>query len=144
MNQRSITHYIKKVFSIHLKNKTALSLLQLIIITSQIHLAHRAYAQNVKEHIFQRCIACHYPNQEANKIGPSLKNILQRQAGTRIGYRFSPAMIQAGKKGLIWNEKNLTAYLRNPQGFLKGTRMPPIKITSKKEIEDLIAYLKKA
>ncbi|RCL04097.1 MAG: cytochrome c class I precursor [Candidatus Tokpelaia sp. JSC189] len=104
-----------------------------------------AYADNAENghRIFHRCIACHYADRKGNRIGPSLKNIMQRRAATEPGYRFSSAMVKASKKGLIWNKRTLTEYLHNPQAMVPGTRMASVKITSKKDIDDLIAYLKK-
>jgi len=94
--------------------------------------------------IFRQCIACHHASREDNKVGPSLKNVMHRQAGTKSGYRFSPAMIKAGENGLVWNKQTLKNYLHNPQTMVKGTRMPPVRITSEQDIDDLIAYLEKA
>lgn len=94
--------------------------------------------------VFKRCIACHYADKSENKVGPSLQGVIERQAGTLAGYRFSQPMINAGKNGLIWTRDNLVNYLHNPQAMVKGTRMASIKIKDDSEIDDLIAYLKSA
>lgn len=91
--------------------------------------------------IFKRCIACHNADKPENKIGPTLQHIIGRQAGSLEGYRFSPAMINAGKQGLIWNRDTLINYLHSPQAMVKGTRMASIRLTNETDIDDLIAYL---
>lgn len=94
--------------------------------------------------IFKRCIACHYANKTDNKVGPTLKDVIGRQAGSIEGYRFSSAMTEAGKGGLVWTKGNLLNFLHNPQAMVKGTRMASIKIKDDNEIDDLIAYLQEA
>ena len=94
--------------------------------------------------IFKRCIACHYADKANNKVGPTLKNVIGRQAGSIEGYRFSAAMTDAGKGGLVWTKENLLNFLHNPQAMVKGTRMASIKIKDDNEIDDLIAYLQEA
>ncbi|RCL01894.1 MAG: cytochrome c [Candidatus Tokpelaia sp. JSC188] len=117
--------------------------LLLLYIATLIH--NSAYAGNAEngERVLRPCIVCHLADRHGNKIGPSLKNIIQRRAATESGYRFSSAMIKAGEAGLVWDKKTLTEYLYNPQAMVPGTRMASVKITSKKDIDDLIAYLEK-
>lgn len=106
-------------------------------------LTQPAYAGNAQNgmRIFHRCTACHYADRDGNKAGPSLKNVMHRRAGTEAGYKFSSAMIKAGKNGLVWNKETLAEFLHNPRAMVQGTRMPPIKITSEQERDDLISYL---
>jgi len=106
----------------------------------------RDYAGDSDEggRVFRRCVACHYADEEKNKVGPSLKNLIGSQAGSKEGYRYSPAMSKAGQEGLVWNRETLIEYLRNPQAMVRGTRMAAVRITSTKEIDDLIAYILKA
>ena len=108
-----------------------------------IDLSNAADPENGKI-IFKRCIACHYADKTDNKIGPTLKGVIGRQAGSIEGYRFSSAMTEAGKGGLVWTKENLLNFLHNPQAMVKGTRMASIKIKDDNEIDDLIAYLQDA
>ncbi len=94
--------------------------------------------------VFKRCVACHYADKTDNKVGPTLKGVIGRQAGSIEGYRFSSAMTEAGKGGLVWTKENLLNFLHNPQAMVKGTRMASIKIKDDNEIDDLIAYLQDA
>ncbi|MHC5307249.1 c-type cytochrome [Bartonella sp. LJL80] len=102
------------------------------------------HAQDIENgyRIFRRCVACHYADKNANKVGPTLLGVIGRTAGTAEGYRYSPAMVDAGKNGLIWSKESLTAYLHDPRGMIKGTRMAAVKIKNDQEIDDLLAYLK--
>lgn len=130
----------------NLKKKHFVTIIGALLLCEVILPPDPAYAGNAEDgqRIFRRCVACHYADRPGNRIGPSLKNVMQRRAGTEPGYRFSPAMIKAGENGLVWDKKTLTEYLHNPQAMVPGTRMASVKITSEKDIDDLIAYLKKA
>jgi cytochrome c oxidase subunit 2 len=80
------------------------------------------------------CANCHYvdpskPNDQGivGKIGPNLAHVGSRK-------HFAGAIA-------TFDEKNLTAWLRNPQEFKPGSRMVIGKL-SPEEIEALVAYLK--
>jgi len=102
--------------------------------------SHAADIENGKI-VFKRCAACHNADKPDNRIGPTLQGIIGRRAGTLQGYRYSPAMVNAGQNGLIWNRETLITYLHNPQGMVKGTRMASIRLNNDSDIDDLIAYL---
>ena len=94
------------------------------------------------EKVFTKCKACHVADQDKNKVGPSLKSIIGRTAGTHEGFKYSPAMAEAGKGGLVWDDANLAAYLRDPKGMIKGTKMAFPGLKKDDEIANVIAYLK--
>ena len=79
-----------------------------------------------------------------NRVGPSLKGIFGRKAGTLPNYRYSKAMIAAGAKGLIWSEGSLGKYIKKPRNFVKGTKMVFVGVKKQKDIDNLIAFLRKA
>lgn len=106
-----------------------------------ISFAHAADVENGKI-VFKRCVACHNADKADNKIGPTLLGIMGRPAGTLEGFRYSPAMVAAGKDGLIWTRDTLVNYLHNPQALVKGTRMASVRINNDSDIDDLIDYLK--
>lgn len=90
---------------------------------------------------FNKCRACHSLEKGKNIIGPSLYGLFGRKAGTVPGYNYS----QANKKsGIVWNEKTLMEYLKKPQALVPGTKMTFAGIRSKRERDDLIAFLKVA
>ena len=91
------------------------------------------------EKVFKRCKACHYADKEKNKTGPYLVNVIDRKAGSIEGYKYSKAMAASG---LVWDEATLTAYLKAPKKFLKGTKMAFAGLKKDADIKNLIAYLK--
>jgi cytochrome c len=87
--------------------------------------------------VFQQCAACH--NDQPGAIGPSLRGVAGRKSGAVDGFHYSDAMKRAN---LTWDEANLRDYISNPQAKVKGNRMPFGGVTSPKDLDDLIAYLK--
>ena len=75
-------------------------------------------------------------------MGPHLKNVIGRTAGTLEKYRYSPAMKKKGKEGLIWNDESLDKYLEKPRKFVKGTKMIFPGLKKEADRKNLIAYLK--
>jgi len=91
------------------------------------------------EKVFRKCKACHYVDQEKNKTGPHLVNIIGRKAGAVEGYKYSKAM--AGSD-LVWDEATLAGFLAKPKSYLKGTKMAFAGLKKDGDIADVIAYLK--
>lgn len=91
------------------------------------------------EKVFRKCKACHYVDQEKNKTGPHLVNIIGRKAGAVKGYKYSKAM--AGSD-LVWDEATLAGFLAKPKSYLKGTKMAFAGLKKDSDIADVIAYLK--
>jgi hypothetical protein len=48
--------------------------------------------------------------------------LIGRRAGSLPGFRFSPALIGAGGRGLVWTRESLDAYLADPERFIPGHR----------------------
>lgn len=93
------------------------------------------------EKVFKKCKACHYVDKAKNKTGPHLVDILDRAAGSIEGYKYSKAMANSG---LIWDEATLTAYLKAPKKFVKGTKMAFAGLKKDADIANVIAYLRAA
>ena len=91
------------------------------------------------EKVFRKCKSCHYVDQEKNKTGPHLVNIIGRAAGSVDGFKYSKAMKDSG---LTWDEATLAEFLKKPKAYLKGTKMAFAGLKKDQEIVDLIAYLK--
>lgn len=87
--------------------------------------------------VFEQCAACH--SDKPGAIGPSLRGVYGRKSASVDGFRYSDAMKRAN---LTWDEANLREYISNPQGKVKGNRMPFAGLTNPKDLDDLIAYLK--
>src|SRR5690349_22099268 len=71
--------------------------------------------------IFLRiCQNCHSNEIGVNKVGPSLWNIVGRQAGTVPGFEYSEAM-KTNK--VAWATSSLDTYLADPRGDIHGVKM---------------------
>lgn len=90
--------------------------------------------------VFKKCKACHTIKIDGkNKIGPNLAGVVNREAGAVKGFKYSKALLDSN---IIWDEKNLAAFLIKPKKFLKGTKMSFSGLKKKKDIVNIIAYLK--
>jgi cytochrome c2 len=94
------------------------------------------------EKVFRKCKACHVVDSDANRVGPSLQNIVGRTAGTVEGFKYSPAMKAAGEGGLTWTEENIDKYMADPKGFVEKNKMAFVGLKKEDERADVIAYLK--
>ena len=72
-------------------------------------------------------------------LGPSLQGIVGRKSGVFPGFRYSPALKNAG---IAWDDKNLDAFLSDSQKLVPGNVMPFSGVADAKQRADLIAYLK--
>jgi cytochrome c len=91
---------------------------------------------------FQTCVACHSLEPGRHFTGPSLANLFGRKAGTAPGFqRYSDAL---QKSGIVWDEKTLDAWFRDPAGFIPGNVMTFAGLKDEKLRTDLIQYLKVA
>lgn len=83
----------------------------------------------------QQCMACHAV--DSNKVGPAHRGVLNRRAGSLVGYTYSEEL--AASK-VIWTAKTLDNWLADPEKLIPGQRMG-FAVKSKKQRADLIAYL---
>ncbi|BCH26291.1 cytochrome C protein [Mesorhizobium sp. L-8-10] len=106
--------------------------------------ASQSHAQDAAagEKVFNKCKVCHVADEDKNKVGPSLKGVIGRTAGTHPDFKYSSAMIEAGKAGLVWDDASLTEYLRNPKGMIKGGKMAFAGLKKDDDLANVIAYLK--
>jgi len=88
--------------------------------------------------VFTQCSVCH-STDGTNNVGPSLKGIAGRKAGTFAGFHYSHAMKAAN---ITWSDQTLDAYIANPQKVVPGNVMPFSGLAADKQRADLIAYLK--
>ena len=94
---------------------------------------------NAQPAVFERCAACHTGKATTDGAGPSLAGVVGRKAGSLDDFRYSRAL---QRSGVVWNEANLDAFLRAPDQFLPGTRMPFEGVASAPERKAIIDYLK--
>jgi cytochrome c2 len=85
------------------------------------------------------CGACHTFDQGGGtRVGPNLYGIVDRTIAGAAGFSYSAALKSHGGS---WTAANLDAFLKNPQGFARGTTMPFAGIASDNERSNVIAYL---
>lgn len=102
--------------------------------------------------VFRKCAACHVIDSAANKLGPSLKGILGRTAGSVDGFKYSKAFQAANDKGLKWTDDALKAFVADPKDFVKDqigadtgrTRMAFPGLRKEQDVENLLAFMKAA
>ena len=70
----------------------------------------------------QQCATCHTTSiSDPPRQGPTLFNIVGRDAGTADGFRYSAGFANAKFK---WDEQKLDAWLADPQTMIPGAIMP--------------------
>jgi cytochrome c len=128
-------------------NRLAVSIAALALSTAP------ALAQDVEKgkSQFGQCRACHSLDAGKNGVGPSLKGIFGRTAGTAEKYSYSSDMKAAGAKGLKWDDANMMDYLADPGAFLKKylskdsvSNKMPNKFPDEALRKNVIGYLKDA
>lgn len=92
--------------------------------------------------VYRVCLPCHVPDADTNKLGPHLKGVFGRRAGTVEGFRYSQAMTDAGAAGFVWDENSLAEFLSSPKRKVLGTSMRFWGFWSQSEIDAVIVYLK--
>jgi len=91
--------------------------------------------------VFARCAACHDLNTGAIRMGPSLKGVIGRKAGTAANFNYSIGM---KSQDVTWGPNTLDAFLSGPMKYVPGTRMAFAGLSSAEDRADVIAYLKQA
>ncbi|MBX9884746.1 MAG: cytochrome c family protein [Novosphingobium sp.] len=91
--------------------------------------------------VFARCAVCHDLNTGAIRLGPSLKGVVGRKAGTFANFSYSAGM---KGKGVTWGVDTLDQFLTAPSKYVPGTRMAFPGLSNPQDRADVIAYLKAA
>ncbi len=86
--------------------------------------------------VFKKCMACHQVDK--NAVGPMMKGVIGRKAGTVEGYQYSDAMKNSG---LTWDAATIKEYLADPKKKVPGNKMVFAGIKDPTDEENLIAYL---
>jgi len=93
------------------------------------------------EKVFAKCKACHDISEGKNKVGPTLKGLIGRTAGTVEGYSYSDANKNSG---IVWGPETLKPYLADPKAVIPGTKMSFAGLKKEEDIENIIAYIVEA
>lgn len=92
--------------------------------------------------VFKKCAACHTATEEKNKVGPHLVGIIGRPVASIADYKYSKAMTEHVAAVPVWTEEEMTTYLKDPKGIVKGTKMAFAGLKKDEDIANVIAYLK--
>jgi cytochrome c len=88
------------------------------------------------------CLACHAVDKGgANKTGPKLWDVVERNMGASEGFAYSEGV--KAKAAEKWTYEALNEFIKNPKGYIKGTKMSFGGIKNDQKRADLLAYLAK-
>ncbi len=94
------------------------------------------------QRIFDACAACHSLEPNRNMTGPSLADLWNRNAGSLLSFpRYSSALRSSG---VVWNDKTLDVWIKDPQHLVPGNDMTFQGIDNDQQRADLLAFLKRA
>ena len=83
---------------------------------------------------------CHSIREGDNRLGPHMRGIIGRKAGSLPNYSYSSAMKGAN---FVWDEENLERFIANPDETVPGNTMKPYGgLASAESRIKLIALLK--
>lgn len=84
----------------------------------------------------RRCGGCH--SLDNNRIGPRHRGVYGSKTGSVPDFNYSKAL---QKLNVVWTEKTLDQWLKNPTAFAKGTSMG-FRLNKANERRAIILYLK--
>ena len=89
---------------------------------------------------FRACKSCHASTEDGRKlVGPNLWNVVGRDKGSQEGYKYSAGLASLGGQ---WTYDDLDAFLSNPRGYVKGTKMAFKGFSKPEGRAKVIAYLR--
>ncbi len=92
--------------------------------------------------LFLRCASCHeLAPSGVKRIGPSLKGVVGRKAGSLADFPYSPAMKATD---FVWDDAMLDRWLTQPGAVVPGTAMAFAGLPNEDDRRALIAYLHQA
>ncbi|XXM90132.1 c-type cytochrome [Candidatus Hodgkinia cicadicola] len=92
------------------------------------------------EKFYSKCASCHSINEnEPNRAGPNLWNIMFSNIAARKDFSYSPAL--KAHSHTKWGFETLNKFLRAPASYIKGTYMAFSGLTDPAERMDVLNYL---
>jgi cytochrome c len=91
-----------------------------------------------------KCASCHqFDPAGTNNIGPGLYGVVGREPGTHPGFSYDSAMHDFDTSGhKAWTYDLLYQFLKNPGGFMPGTKMTFVGLKDPQDRINVIAYLR--
>ena len=94
------------------------------------------------EKVFKKCKACHQVGEGAkHRTGPILNGVVGRAIGAAEDFKYSKAFDEAAAAGQVWDNDTLAAFLADPRGSMKGTKMSFAGLKKEDDQKAVIAYL---
>lgn len=86
------------------------------------------------------CRTCHSVQEGDHRLGPSLHNIIGREAGSQEGANYSDAMRSST---IVWDAETLDRFIEDPKAVVPGNNMqPPFSGIAEAEIRAaIVGYL---
>ncbi len=117
----------------------------LVALSPQIGRAESAAPEQMAQRgkiLFLRCASCHeIAPSGIKRIGPSLKGVVGRKAGSLADFAYSPAMKATD---FIWDDAMLDRWLEKPGAVVPGTAMAFAGLRNEDDRQAVIAYLRQA
>ncbi len=88
--------------------------------------------------IWRQCSACHVADQEQNRVGPHLVDVIGRDKSSIESFRYSDALTSLEGR---WTPDDLSAWLEDPRGYAPGNRMSFNGLSDPEDRADILAYL---
>jgi cytochrome c len=108
-------------------------------------LASPAFAQGdaeAGEKVFRKCQACHQVGPDAqNRVGPQLNGVIGRPIASVEDFKYSDAFQEKAAEGFTWTEEEISAYLKDPKGYIPGNKMSFAGLRKDEDVADVLAYL---
>ncbi len=91
--------------------------------------------------VFKQCATCHTIDKGgANKVGPNLYGVVNRNHAAHEGFNYSAGM--KAKAGDKWTFDALNDFIMNPKAAVPGTAMSFAGLKKDSDRGDLLAYLR--
>lgn len=117
---------------------TTVRLMALALATTFASASTSALAEDVGEKLFDlKCGTCHSMEPGEHKVGPSLAQVVGRQAGTTDFSRYRALK----NTDIVWTTENLDAWIANPKAFIGKPTAMTVKVRIKEERDAIIAFL---
>lgn len=92
------------------------------------------------EKVFGKCKACHKVDG-TDGTGPHLNGVVGRAVASVGGFGYSEPMVAHAGEAPDWTPDALFAFLTNPKGVVKGTKMSFAGLKKPQDIANLVAWL---